>query len=522
MRGLMYLIVAAQFAVLATIIGPQELNRALDSGPTVDVEITHARAGRDTFRGAYVHGQSALDLDARAVALPAGLKAGERVLVAFAVEPNRRPRITGVERGRRGGPFTATSFTVPGRVLDARGGTRYVRSEGGLIARVGTPAVSIVLSLPASIAVDDSAIGRFAGPSLIRASLHAGYLGRPYFTDVRLTGRGWPSDVRFVWDDQRERLLVFAPRETMTYVASGRTASPSDLFVFDAAGKEVGTREIEGHVLEATMDGEGQVLALMTSQRWNHSEVSLVRLDEDGRAVERSPPIALDRVLGFDVASRGVFILAGPVSFPRKPPHFVQRLTLTGLREPKLGPFESVPRTVVSAGSDVWVVENERHRITRWDASGQQTREYRDLNGPLDIAADAGGLYVIEASRTQLTRLTEDGRVAWRVPRFQGLTWAVAEPGGGGGIVAASTFEGAEAGLLRVGPDGAITHVPATARPQPRTDWQRRVGASVIRAARDGRLLFLENEAIAILSADGSTVTRVVGFRLPTEQRLRS
>jgi hypothetical protein len=517
----MYLIVAAQLGVLATIIAPQELNRALDSGPTVDVEIAQARVGRDNFRGAYVYGQSALDLDARGASLPAGLRAGERVLVSFAVEPNRRPRISSVERGRRGAPFTPTSFTLPGRVLDERGGGRYVRHDG-LIARVGTPSVAIALDLPSSIAVDDAAVTRLSGPSLVRASLHAGYLGHPYFTDVRLTGRGWPSDMRFVWDDARERLLVFAPREAMTYVSGGgRTPTPSDLFVFDAAGKELSNRDIQGYVLDATVDAEGQVLALMTSQRWNHSEVSVVRLDEDGRAGERSPPIALDRVLGFDVGSQGVWVLAGPVSSPRKPPYFVQRLTVTGLREPKLGPFESVPRAVVSAGNEAWVVENERHRITRWDASGRQTREYRDLNGPLEIAVDAGGAYVIEASRTQLTRLTEDGRVAWRVPRFQALTWAIAESGGGG-IVAASTFEGAQAGLLKVSADGAISPLPATARPQPRNDWQRHVGSGVVRSVRDGRLLFIENEAIAILSADGTTLTRVVGFRLPTEQRLRS
>jgi len=75
--------------------------------------------------------------------------------------------------------------------------------------------------------------------------------------------------------------------------------------------------------------------------------------------------------------------------------------------------------------------------------------------------------------------------------------------------------------VLRFGPNGEITRAPAAARPVLRGDWQRRLGSDVVRSARDGRLFFLEHQAIAILSADGVTVTRVVGFRFPNEQRLR-
>jgi hypothetical protein len=102
------------------------------------------------------------------------------------------------------------------------------------------------------------------------------------------------------------------------------------------------------------------------------------------------------------------------------------------------------------------------------------------------------------------------------------LTWAIPEPGHRGGWLAAAKFEGASAGVLKFAADGTITRMSAAVKPTPRDDWRRRIGASVIRSTRDGRLFFLEHEAIAILSADGATVTRVVGFRFPAEQRLRS
>jgi hypothetical protein len=48
------------------------------------------------------------------------------------------------------------------------------------------------------------------------------------------------------------------------------------------------------------------------------------------------------------------------------------------------------------------------------------------------------------------------------------------------------------------------------------------VGADVARSAHDGRLFFLAPEAIAVMSPDGVSVTRVTGFRFSTERRLRS
>ena len=185
----MYALVGAQLAVLAAIVGPQELNRALDTGPTVDLEIVQARAGKDSFRGAYVHGQSALDLDGATVPIPAGLRGGDRVVATFAVQPGRRPRIVAVERGRRRPPFTATSFNIPGRVVDERMREAGRRRDRLMRAYVGKPAVMIDLELPASIAVDESAIAHLNGPGMVHASLHAGFLGHPYFTDIRLVGR---------------------------------------------------------------------------------------------------------------------------------------------------------------------------------------------------------------------------------------------------------------------------------------------------------------------------------------------
>ena len=521
-RVVMYALVAAQLVVLAGIVTPQELNIAFDNGATVDIEIVQARATRDPFRGAYVSGQSALDLDGSTAPLPAGLRGGDRVVVVFAVQSGRRPRIISVERGRPAAAFTATTFTIPGRVLAERDRMSYRRREGGVVASVGKPPVTIELDLPASIAIDDSALGQLSSPSVVTASLHAGFLGHRYFTDVRLAGRAWSPDVRFAYDDTRQRLLVLAPRE-----ASGRARydAPvqSDLFVFDAAGKELATAEVRGHVVDGLVDAGGNLLALVSDHRWTSSDVSLVRLGDDGRVEERGPRLAFDRVLGYDAGTSSFWVVAAPTSTPPQAPVFIQRMGLAGTREPRLGPFDSVPRAVVSAGNDVWVLEPDRHRVTRADAAtGRVVREYRDFNAPAEIAVDRGRLYVVEANRTQLTCVGEDGRVLWRVPRFQGLTWSVPDPPTGGGFIGALTFDGAPAGVLRFDRDGAITRLPATGRPTPRLDWRRHVGADVLRSARDGRLIFFAGEAITMLSADGTTVQRVVGFRFPAAQRLRS
>lgn len=522
----MYGLVGAQLVVVAAIVVPQELNRALDTGPTVDVEIVQARAGKDPFRGAYVYGQSVLDLDGPTVPIPAGLRGGDRVSVTFAVEAGRRPRIVAVDRGRRRAPFTATTFNLPGRVVDQHERRSGSWRDRQMRAYVGKPAVPIDLELPASIGVDESAVGYLAGPGMVHASLHAGFLGHPYFTNVRLSGRAWTPEARFAYDETRQRLIVFAPREISLAEMSRRRGGArgevhSDLFRFDAAGKEVGAAEVEGRIVDGVVDGEGRLLALVAPERWS-SEVALVRLDEGGQVLQRSVPIALDRVLGFDARSATVWIVAAPTAPRAQPPHFIQRMGVDGTREPRLGPFHSVPRAVV-AGDDVWVLETQQHRVTRLDAaSGRIVREYKDLNDPAEIAVDGATLYVIEANRTQLTSIAEDGRILWRRPRFQGLTWAVPDPARGGGWVGAAMFEGAAASVLRFERDGTIARLPASARPAPRGDGQRRVAGDVVRSARDGRLFFREPEAIAILSADGATVTRVVGFRFPGGPRLRS
>ena len=460
-RLVMYGLVAAQLVVLAAIVAPQELNMALDSGSTVDIEVLQARATRDPFRGAYVSGQSALDLDGSTAPLPAGLRGGDRVVVVFAAQAGRRPRIIAVERGRPAAAFTATTFSVPGRVLGERDRTSYRGREDRVVASVGKPPVTIALDLPASIAIDDAALAQMSSPSVVTASLHAGFLGHRYFTDVRLAGRAWSSDVRFAYDDTRERLMVLAPRE-----ASGRARydapARSDLFVFDATGKELATGELGGHVVDAIVDATDQLLALVSEDRWVHSDVSLVRLGDDGQVRERGPRLAFDRVLGFDAATSSLWVVAAPTSTPPRAPVFIERMGLAGVREPRLGPFQSLPRAVVSAGNDVWVLEPDRHRVTRADAtSGRIVREYTDFNGPAEIAVDRDRLYVIEANRTQLTCVGDDGRVLWRVPRFQGLTWTVVDPATGGGWIGASTFEGAPAGVLRFDRNGAITRLAA-------------------------------------------------------------
>ena len=519
----MYALVAAQLLALAAVIAPQELNRALDPGTSVDVELIHAHATRDPFRGAHVFGESSLDLDARALTPAPGLVPGDRVVVFFTVEPVGRPRIFAVERGRRAAAFSATGFSVPGRIVGERDGIRVPPRDGRLIAQIGTPPLAIELDLPRSIPVDDAAMSRLTGPALVAASLHGGFLGRPYFADVRLAGRAFGPETRLVWDEPRQRLLVLVPRPpSMMSPPGARPSARTDLCVFDAAGKEVTSSEIEGRVADATLGQDGQLLVLMSESLWQQGQLSLARIGEGGRVLERTAPIAAERVLGFDGAAGGVWILAAPGVSPPQPPHFVQRLTLGGLREPRLGPFDSRPRAVRSAGADVWVVETERHRITRLEAStGRLVHEYRELNSPADVMVDGGTLTIIEANRTQLTRLAEDGRVLWRVPRFQGLAWAIPEPGTGAGWVGATTFAGAVGGVLKFGADGAVTRVGASLRPQPQQEWQHRAAPDALRTA-DGRIFVLEPQGIAILGADGATATRLIGFRFPGGARLRS
>lgn len=528
-RALMYLIVAVQVAIMGAIVASQEINIALDSGAGVDVELTGARAVKDPFRGAHVSGHSALDLDGRAAALPSGrLKPGEHVLVFFSAEDGQRPRVARVERRRRGDDpsFSPQSFSIPGRVRGADGERWSVRS-GGLVARVGQPAAHVELDLPASIPVDESALHHLTGTGVIRANLRHGFLGHRYLTNVRLVAQGWPFDSSFAYDATRERLVVLAPRAHVA-AAPSSSAQPltTDVFFFDGVGQQMGSVQARGRLIDGAIDpADGSLLALVSDQPWGSNDLSLARIGEDGRVLQRSPPIDLNRVLGFDPITGGVWVLAG-VATPRpEPPHSIERLTTAGVPGPKLGPFASVPRAVLSMDGEVWVVETSRHRVTRLDlASGRTLREYGDLNGPTKIAVDAGSLFVIEAEQTQLSNLAADGRVLWRVPRFQGLAWVVAEPGTGGGWVGASGFEGQPRGVFRVGPKGIVTRMPLamteavqsfTRRPGPR------LGANAVRESRHGRLYFQEPQAIVILGADGGLLRRVDSFRLAAAQPIR-
>jgi hypothetical protein len=520
----MYVIVGLEMLILSSIVGSQELNRALDSEPGVDLEIVRARARKDPFRGAYVWGESALDLDGRQAALPPErLRPGDKVLVFFAAEPPGRPRITQVQRGsRRAPPFSATSFTIPGTVR-GRDDTRISGSEG-LIARIGDPPVTIQLALAATIPIDDSALAELTGPSLIRARLHKGYLEHRYLDNVRLIGRGWPSDVSLVYDPRRDRLVVLAPRE-MPYRESSADDKPqTEVFFFDALGAEVGAATVSGRVVEGVANpGDGHLLALVSDQRWGYSEVSLARVGENGQVIQRSAFIAFDRILGLDPAVSGVWTLVGLAPSRAKAPYFVELVTFAGPQSPRLGPFASVPRRVLSQGGEVWVVETEQHRLTRLElASGRTTREYRDLNGPTEIAVDAGSAFVIEANRTQLTKVSDDGRVLWRIPRFHGLAWVLADPATGGVWAGASMFDGKPAGIVKVGPEGSISAVTAGIKTDVRADWRgRRLTVDAVRSARNGSLYLLDNRGIAIVGPDGALLKRLEGYRFPKEQRVR-
>ncbi|MEK6717757.1 MAG: hypothetical protein AABZ16_09730, partial [candidate division NC10 bacterium] len=137
-RGPMYLIVAIQVLILGGIVASQEINRALDSSVRVDLEISQAQARKDPFRGASVSGQPALNLDGtNATVPPERFQPGERVLVFFAIEPGRRPRITQVERrGWRADPlFSADNFSGPGKVQREGRARSFSGGGGGLVAR---------------------------------------------------------------------------------------------------------------------------------------------------------------------------------------------------------------------------------------------------------------------------------------------------------------------------------------------------------------------------------------------------
>ncbi len=528
-RALMYLLVGVQVVILGAIVASQEVNRALDSGPAVDLEISQAYARRDPFRGASVSGAPALDLGGVDATLPTErLQPGERVLVFFAVEPGRRPRIARVDRQgwRAAPPFSATSFSIPGKVQGERWQSFFSRGRRGLVASVGKPSVAIELDLPASISIEDAALDRFSEPSMIRAGLHRGFLGHRYFAGVRVVGRGWTHGTSFAYDEGRDQLVVFAAREERydRRRLSEERQPRSEIFFFDGRGSEVGSAELAGRLVEGVVNpADGTLWGLLSRDPWGVSMVHLVRVDEKGQVVQQGPQIAYDRIIGFDGVEGGVWVVGGTPDSSNRPPYFVERLTFGGFQGPRLGPFASKPRIVVSSGQQVWVLEPDQHRVTRLDRrTGRVEQEYRDVNRPTDIAVDAGAIILIEANQTQLSKFSPEGQPLWRIPRFQGLSWILPDPGTGGGWVGATHFEGKSGGVFRYDSNGKISLVSGDMKPWAANEWsRRRLGPDAVWAARQGRIYVREAQAIDVLRPDGTLLKRMEGFRYAKEQPLR-
>jgi hypothetical protein len=524
-RRLMYLLVGIQVAVLAAIVGVQELNRALDSSPGAELEIKEAHAGKDPFRGASVSGQVVLNLNGLHAEVVGGrFTPGERVLAFFISEAGSAPRIYRVERLAWGSDplFDAGHFSLPGRVLPEP--QKGSGSRRGPEVRVGVPPVLVELELPQYIPIPDTALDQLADPSLLRASLRRGALGYRYLTDVRIAGQGLTFQMSFACDPARDRLVVLAPKpERYDRRPSRRDQPPrTSFFVFDGSGKEIRSAEVIGQLVEGAVNpGDGTLFAILSQERFGYGLVRLAQIREDGTVLQRSPQILFDRVLGFDAGTGAAWVLAGPPTTSPQAPFFVQRMTLDGLTQPRLGPFASRPRSVLAQDQAIWVVESDQHRVTRFDPAGRVVREYRDLNRPTEIAADGGSLFAAEANQTQLTRFAPDGTVAWRVPRFQGLAWILPEPGTGGGWVGATRYENAEGGVFRYDPHGKIARLPVGLSPRAAADWTRnRLSVDAVHDPAHGRLFVREPQAITILGADGTLVKRVEGFRFATPRPL--
>ncbi len=441
-RTLMYLIVGVQVVILGWIVGFQEINQALDSSVPIGLEIPKAYAQKDSFRGAYIWGQPALDLDGEKAVTPAKrLQPGEGVLVFFAVEAGKRPWITRVERRGWGSgpPFSPLSFTVPGKVLRPDARSSFGGGGQGLVARVGKPPIHLELAVPASISIEEAVLGQAVWPSMVRASLRQGYLGHRYLADVRLSGQAFTPDISFTYDETRDRLIVLAPRPGVLAERRPR----SSILLFDGEGKEVRSAEVDGRLLSGVVNpSDGTLWALLTTEPWGYSTVKVVQVRLDGHVVQQSPVMAGERIVGFDREAGAVWFLAGvPAAPPPQPPFFVDRMTFGGVGGPRLGPFPSKPIIVRSRDQKIWVVEPGQHRVTRLDQTGRVEREYRDVNQPTAIAVDATGFTLIEAAQTQLSRFSLDGQLLWRVPRFHGLAWILPEAETGGGWVGAQRFE---------------------------------------------------------------------------------
>jgi hypothetical protein len=521
----LYFLVGLQLVFVGGIVSLHELNRALDGGPGVELEIPQANASKDPFRGAAVSGQPTLNLNGVQAVVQPGLSPNDEVLVFFAKEAGGPPRIVQVER-RGWGPdplFSSELFSIPGRVA-IPGRPRVGHPGRQIMASVGSPAVSVELDLPDTIAVADTALDHLTNPTPIRASLRRGAFGYRFLNDLYVTGQRFPFQMSFAYDSRRDRLVVLAGISERVDWRPRLRDQParSSLLLFDGAGKEVVSSEIPGHVFEGVYHPlDGTLLALLSQEHYLAGPVQLVQLAEAGAVLRRSPQIHSDRILGLDWATGETWALIGTSMASPQPPFFLQRFGLDGFNGPRIGPIGSRPRSVLAAGQDLWIVEPDQHRVSRYDLSGALIQEYRELNSPSEIAVDAGSLLVVEANQTQLTRFGPNGAALWRVPRFQGLAWILPERGTGGGWVAAARYENAPSGVFRYEADGRIVRLPLTISPRALADWTRgRLAGDVVGDLNHGRFYVREAQAIAIVALDGTLIRRVEEFRFATPRPL--
>jgi len=524
-RTLLYVLVGLQLAFLGGIVAVHELNRALDWGPGVSLEIPRANASRDPFRGAAVSGHPALNLDGTHVAAPAGLAPGDAVLVFFATQSDEPPRIVQVERRRWGADplFGPELFSIPGRVVTPTEG-RSGHAGRHFTLSVGTPPISVALDLPDSIPVADAALDSLTTPTPLAGSLRRGALGYRFLTDLYITGQTFPPRMSLAYDPVRDRLTIAAGKVERVDRRPRLRDQPtrSDLFLFDGSGREVASMDIPGHVFETVHSPRhGALLALLSEERYMAGPVRLVQIGEYGAIVRRSPQIHSDRILGFDRDTGDTWALIGTTMASPQPPFVVQRFGLDGFNGPRIGPLASRPRALLVAERGLWIVETDEHRVSRYDLSGTLRREYRDLNRPTEIAVDGGSLLVVEANQTQLTRFAADGSVLWRVPRFQGLAWILPEPRTGGGWVAAARYESAGGGVFRYEADGRIVPLLNSTDPRAAAGWTRgRLAGDVIGDLGRGRFYAREGQAVAIVGTDGTLVRRVETFRFAAPRPL--
>ena len=523
----MYVLVGAQLAILGWVVAFQETNRALDRSIPVDLEIPHAYAQKDPFRGAYIRGEPVVALGGPEARMPPGpLAPGDRVLVVFASDPGKRPGIVRVERRQWWSDpgFTPSGFSVPGKVIRLENYGSFTEQGRGLVATVGPLSVRVALDFPTSIAISDRALDQLTSPSFVRVGLRQGFLGHRYLTNVRLAGVSFGYEMSFAYDEPRDRLVAVAPRapEYGRRIAPAEREPRTELFAFDGSGREAGSAEVTARLLGAAARPADGTLWTLLSTEYYGTSVQLAQIREDGTVVRRGPPILSERVLGFDPEEGGIWVLAGtPLASPHAP-FAVELLTLDGPRGPQLGRFSSRPQAVVSQGRQVWVLKTDQHRVTRLNRSGQVEREYRDTNNPLAVAPGPDGLFVAEASRTQLSKFSADGEALWRIPRFKGLAWVLPDPVSGGGWAAAQGFEGLESGVFRFDAEGRLSRLPVSFTPRTPDDYGRhRLGQDVARSGLTGRIYLQDASGIVILEADGTLVRRVEGFRFATEKPLR-